>query len=214
MNLNDLTATPLADAVDFANLPSQGGGSAPPPYPGPKRFKLPKTLSAANFKEYDVDGKKRLQVMFNEAAPLVITQSDPQHPDEILTAFRCNLNNNARERGKRGSGVFASDLDYLLQALGHPTRPASNRDFALAVLACAQKEQEFGGDIEWSWQCSDQRDAWYVREDNSTGPVAIDANTNRKGCGAKYYQGDKDRAADWLATAKDDIESIIGGVEF
>ena len=190
MNLNDLSAAPLNDVVDFANLPSQGGGSTPPPYPGPKRFKLPKSLTPANFKEYDVDGKKRIQVMFNESAPLVIIQSDPQHPDEVNTTFRVNLNNNARERGKKGSGVYASDLDYLLTAIGHiGERPKSNRDFAVALLAACAQELTFGGDVEWSWGCSDQRDAWFVREDGSTGPIAITGDVNRRGCGAKYYQG-------------------------
>lgn len=195
MNLNDLSKTPLNDAVDFENLPSQGGGGAPPPYPGPKRFKLPKTLSAANFKEYELeDGgkkRKRLQLTFTEGAPLVIIQSDPLHQEEIGTTFRCNLNNNARERGRRGSGVFASDLDYLLQALGQKGRPASNYDWATAILAFAAKEAEFAADVEWSWGCSDKRDAWFDREDGSSGPVALGdgSGNNRQGCGAKYYQG-------------------------
>ena len=196
MNLNDLSSAPLNDAVDFANLPAQGGGSAPPPYPGPKRFRLPKTLSPSNFTEYEVDGKKKLQVKFDDAAPLVIIQADPQHQDEVQTAFRANLNGNARERGKKGSGHFASDIDYLLAACGFvaPTADwrakASNRDFATAILALAQKETEFAADIEWSWGCGKDRDARFAIESGGVTTVESAPGVNIKGCGAKYYQGD------------------------
>lgn len=191
MNLNDFSAAPN-EAVDFGNLPAQGG-SAPPPYPGGKRFQLPETLSVANFEEYaGQDGKKYVRVKFDEAAPLLIVQSAVA--DEQGTPFQQRLSSQPRKRNK--AGAMAADLDYLFAKLGEKARPASNRDIVLKLIEYAKKKATFGADVEWSWACGTERDARFRQDDGQgnvsfvTIPVAEGSTDMRKGCGAKYYQAD------------------------
>lgn len=188
MSLNDFSTAPLNDGVDFANLPEQMGSFAPPPPPGPYRFAL-SPLSAANFdKVQSPDYGERAKVKFDQSAPLVIKQSlAGAHDNE---PFQTTITNTPRKRGKGDTAPVASDWDYLNQALKIPVRPTTNRAYCETLLAESQKRAEFGADLEWSWSCNPNRDAYF--DDGQGGQAtALNAATgaNIQGCGARYYQG-------------------------
>lgn len=189
MSLNQLSTTPLADEVDFNNLPEQGGGFPDPPQPGTYRFQLPASLSLAQFEEIDSkDFGKRLKVSFNDQAPLTIVQSPLDQANG--EPFQTTLTNVPMERGKKGSGTYASDVDYLLHATGYTgARPNSNKAYADALIAQAHAKASFTGDLKWSWRCNPDRDAYFADGTGGSAPV-VDAATgqNHKGCGEKYKQ--------------------------
>ena len=173
-------ALPTAGA-DLADLPEFGTFTPPPP-PGAYRLKLPADLSTV-YDVFDVDGKgQRIRVIFDRDHPLVITQS-PKGTSNGLP-FETRLSNNERPRGKKGSGVLASDLDYLLRALGDKTKPGSNRGYIDALKK--HQGQEFGADITYSWVCSESRDIRVAPSGGGT-PQVVEGH---KGCGTKYYEGD------------------------
>lgn len=195
MNLSDLGTTALNDSVDMEHLPEQMGSFAPPPPPGPYIWEL-SPLSGANFDKVDSEAHgARVKVKFDANAPLVIRQSPGGlHDGE---PFQTTITNVPRARGKAEDAPKVSDWDYLNAALGHKTRPASNRAFADQLLADAQRRAQFGADIEWSWNCSAERDAYF--DDGQGGsqpaPDPNSAGQNLKGCGCRYYQGTTDKAA-------------------
>jgi hypothetical protein len=166
---------------DLADLP-EFGSFREPPQPGPFRFKLPADLSAI-WDVYDTPQKtppQRIRMVLDRDHPLLIIQSvgakyngDP---------FETRLSNEERARGKDKS-VIASDMDYLLRALGVKTKPASNKAYIEAVKAQAGKE--FGADIRYSFKCSDSRN---IRVKDAQG--AIQEVENQKGCGNAYYEAD------------------------
>ncbi len=197
MNLSELGNIPLQDNVDFDNLPAERGASASPPVPGAYRFAL-SPLKDANFAPIKREGKEdRVQVHFDGAAPLVIVQSPAGvHNGE---PFETRISNVPRQRGKDESQV-ASDWDYLNRAIKLPKRPSTNLEYAKSLIAAsaATPATEFAADIEWTWNCNPSRDAYFAAEDGSSQPVP-DSNTpgkNIQGCGAKYYQGQSEKAAD------------------
>lgn len=166
---------------DLADLPEFGNFQPPPP-PGPYRFKLPADMSAI-YDVFDVDGKgQRVKVIFDRDHPLIITQA--RKADLIGQPFETRLTNNERERGKKGSGIVASDWDYLLRGLGEKVKPANNREY----IAALRKHQgkEFGSDLTYSWGCSRERDIRVVPPAGGA-PVVVE---NHKGCGEKYYESD------------------------
>ncbi len=166
---------------DLADLPEFGTFQPPPP-PGAYRFKLPADLSAI-YDVFDVEGKgQRIRVIFDRDHPLLITQSKGGAKNG--EPFETRLTNNERERGKKGSGVIASDLDYLLRALGEKAKPGSNR----AYIETLKKHQgrEFGADITYSWRCSKDRDI-RVKNPQSGAPTVVEG---QKGCGEGYYEND------------------------
>ena len=189
-NLADLNK-PLKDEVDFNNLPEQGRGAYPDPPPvGAYRFQLPAGLSLANFDEVQsTDYGKRVSVRFKDDQPLVIVQSAASKHDG--EPFQTSISNVPRERGKKGSGVFASDWDYLNQALGEKKRPATNKAYidALIVKSNAAGGSTFGADVEYSWSCNDQRPAYFDDGQGGTAKAVGDDGEEKKGCGKKYYQG-------------------------
>ncbi len=165
---------------DLADLP-EFGAFTPPPQPGPFRFKLPMDLSAL-YDVFDIPDKgQRVKVIFDRDHPLVIVQS--LNGTYNGQPFETRLTNNERERGKRGSGIIASDFDYLLRGLGEKVKPKSNREYIEALKHHAG--QEFSADLRYSWRCSVERDI-RVRDQNG----AIQTVENQKGCGEGYYQED------------------------
>ena len=191
------TLAELAGSLKDEQLPTAGeelddlptfGGFTPPPPPGAYRFKLPSDLSAV-WDLFDVPDKQppqRVRLTFDRDHPLLITQSPGGKANG--EPYETKLTNNERKRGKDGS-VVASDLDYLLRALGDKAKPTSNRGYMQAVMKHAGKE--FGGDIRYNWSCSDQRD---IRVKTPDGKYEV--IEGKKGCGARIYQDDAPKLPD------------------
>lgn len=186
MGLNDLSTKPVKDEVDFDNLPEQfGGSSAPPPPPGAYRFKMPK-LGPDNFDAVNTDDyKDRMVVIFDEKAPLEIVQSlGGKHNGE---PFRQRLTNVPRARNKERT-VFASDVDYLLKALGVAQRPKTAKGYAEALIAAAGKE--FSADIEWSWYSNPNKPARFAQEGGGFAEEMGENGQPIMGSGERWYQKD------------------------
>jgi hypothetical protein len=166
---------------DLDDLPVFGSFTPPPP-PGPYRFQLPTDLSSI-WDVFDVADKQppqRVRATFDRDHPLLIVQS-PQGKSNN-EPFESRLSNNERKRGK-GGAVVASDMDYLLRALGEKAKPKSNREYIQAVQRHAG--QQFGADLRYSWRCSTDRD---IRARDSQGQIQV--VEGKKGCGESYYQED------------------------
>jgi hypothetical protein len=117
--------------------------------------------------------------VFDQEAPLVIVQS----PGKVYDGeeFQYRISNVPRERTKEK--ILVSDMDLLLRALGETARPKSNKAYAQALQKYAGKE--FGATVEFSYRCSDQREAYF--EDGTGGQQKVEG---RMGCGNRYYQRD------------------------
>lgn len=166
---------------DLEDLP-QFGGFAPPPPPGAYRFQLPADLASV-WEVFDVPEKtppQRVRAIFDRDHPLLIVQS-PQGKSNG-EPFETRLTNNERGRGK-DKIVTASDLDYVLRALGEKTKPTNNRSYMQTLQKHAG--QQFGADLRYSWRCSKDRD---IRARDSAGQVQV--VEGKKGCGESYYQED------------------------
>jgi hypothetical protein len=172
---------------DLEDLPIFGGFTPPPP-PGAYRFRLPTDMTAIwdTFDAADKTPSQRIKAIFDRDHPLLIVQS-PQGTSNG-EPFETRLTNNERGRGK-GKTVVASDLDYLLRALGDRAKPRSNRDYMLALQKHAGRE--FGADIRYSWRCSKDRD---VRVRDAQGQIHV--IEGKKGCGEGYYQDDVPKTPD------------------
>jgi hypothetical protein len=172
---------------DLEDLPTFGG-FAPPPPAGAYRFQLPSDMSAI-WDLIDVADKtppQRVKANFDRDHPLLITQS-PQSKSNG-EPFETRLTNVERGRGK-DKAVTASDLDYLLRALGDKQKPKSNREYMQAVQKHTGKQ--FGADLRYSWRCSKDRD---IRARDANGQVQV--VEGKKGCGEAYYQEDVPKNAD------------------
>jgi len=166
---------------DLDDLPTFGGFTPPPPA-GSYRFKMPQDLSAV-WDLIDVPDKnppQRVRMTLDRDHPLLITQS-PQGKSNG-EPYETRLTNNERKRGKGGE-VLASDMDYLLRALGEKQKPKSNREYMQLVQR--QGGKEFGADLRYSWRCSKDRD---IRVRDSVGQVQV--IEGKKGCGEAFYQED------------------------
>jgi hypothetical protein len=185
--VGQLKDEPLPTAgQDLDDLPIFGGFQAPPP-PGAYRFQLPADLNAV-WDLIDVPDKQppqRVRASFDRDHPLLIVQS-PQGKSNN-EPFETRLTNNERGRGK-DKAVTASDLDYLLRALGEKGKPRSNREYMQTVQRHAGKQ--FGADLRYSWRCSKDRD---IRARDGQGQVQV--VEGKKGCGESYYQEDVPKAA-------------------
>jgi hypothetical protein len=172
---------------ELDELPTFGTFTPPPP-PGSYRFQLPQDLGNI-WDVMDVPEKtppQRVRAYFDRDHPLLIVQS----PGGKLNGepFETRLTNNERSRGKDKS-VTASDLDYLLRALGEKLKPKSNTEYIRALQKYAGKQ--FGADIRYSWKCSKDRD---VRARDAQGQVTV--LEGRKGCGESYYQESRNAAGE------------------
>jgi hypothetical protein len=174
---------------DLTDLP-EFGSFDPPPQPGPFRFKLPMDLGAI----YDVfdgsgiaQGQQRVRAVFDREHPLLIEQSlGGKYNGQ---PFQTRISNNERNRGKKGSGIVASDWDYLLRAFGIKTKPANNKEYITALRGQAGKS--FGADLRYSWRCSADRD---IRVKDKDGAVQV--VENHKGCDEAFYQEDVPKSPD------------------
>lgn len=187
-NLNDLGSTPLNDGVDPANLPAQMGSSAPPPQPGPYRFRL------APVKLADLDTVKHDDYGQRVKATLALTIVQSSTGAENGETWTTTLTNTPMRRGKRDdpNAPLASDWDYLNQALGITLAQRSNKGYAEALMAkTAGGDAEFLADLEWSWRCSDTRDAYFADDQGNAQKAE-----GTKGCGAKYYQSGVSKEAE------------------
>ena len=186
LNLVEETLPTAGQALD--DLPTFGG-FAPPPQPGPFRFKLPSDLSGVwdtmetQHKTESNPKGTRVKMVFDQNNPLTIVQSHTQNRYKG-EAFQCNINNNERKRGKAGAGGEHSDMDYLCAAF-EPTKakPTSNKGYIERVRTYGGRE--FGADIRWSWSCNKTRN---IRVRNPGGDVV--EVENKLGCGNNYYQED------------------------
>lgn len=180
----------LSDAaVDFDNLPKQGG-SAPPPDPGTYTFQLPKL--AALVDAFDIiessDHGKRLKVTFRDAAALTIVASKDNAFNG--TSFGTTLTSVPRNRARKGAPeVLVSDLNYLLKALGETKAPQTNAEAGKMLEKHAGGK--FKADLEWRWSCNDQQPIWVADE---TGQIV--EVPEQMGCGARYYMKDVARGED------------------
>lgn len=170
------------------------GSFAPPPQPGPFRFKLPAVLDGC-YELYDAPTKtppQRLRVLFDQDHPLLITQSLNQKYNG--EPFQTRLSNEERGRGKDKS-VVASDFDYLLRALKETVKPANNKAYAETLKKHAAGE--FGADIRYSWKCSKDRNIRVATVDPATTQrTGVQEVENQKGCDSAYYQEDVPRHPD------------------
>lgn len=164
-----LPAGSLEDLPEF-------GSFAPPPQPGPYRFKLPSDLSKV-WDVFDVTGKgQRVKAIFDRDNPLLIVQSFDGKANG--DTFHTRLSNLERKRGKEGPEV--SDLDYLLAAFGVKERPKSNRAYIEAIKPQAGKE--FAADVSYNYSCNEQKKIrGYVGEQVQ--------ELDQMGCGWRYYTG-------------------------
>lgn len=188
-------------AQSFDDLP-EFGGFTPPPQPGPYRFQLPGNLSKV-WEVYDwADKGQRLRMLLDKDAPLLIVQSPGGRSNN--DTFQTRISNQERKRGK--DGPEASDMDYLLKALGEKARPKNNREYVAAITKNAGKE--FGADIEYSYVCNDKKNIW-VYESEAENAKLIEVE-NKPGCGKKYYQKDVTKSED--GTFPHQIECTCGGM--
>lgn len=173
-------------ALNADDLPEYGAW-APPPQPGPYRFRLPADLSKV-FETYEKNGKHFLRAKFDKDNPLVIVRS-AAHPEYLNQTFTTQL---STERRKRGD-IEASDMDYLLKALEPKgtVLPTTLRGFGETLARHAGGE--FDADISYSWNCSESRDIYKAKIDPATGQPTDETEKQEgvKGCGAKYYQAEK-----------------------
>lgn len=167
-------------------LPAQGfddlpdfGAFAPPPQPGAYRFQLPQDLSHV-WEPYDSAKGQRVRMIFDRDNALLITRSPGGKMNN--ETFQTRLSNQERRRGQ----VEASDLDYLLRALGEKVRPTSNKQMIETVQQYGGRE--FGADITYSWQCSTTREIYVADPADASKTVKAEGVM---GCGWKYYTGDK-----------------------
>ena len=181
-SINDLgLGNESLEGADFDSIPENIGQSYPdPPQPGKYRFKAPLSI-AGQFAVVETEKHgTRINLLFDQDAPLVIVQSPAKAYDG--EEFQYRLSNVPRERTKEK--ILVSDMDLLLRALGVSKRPANNKAYAAAcVTALAGKE--FGATVEFSYRCSDQREAYF--DDGQGGQQKVEG---RMGCGVRYYQRD------------------------
>jgi len=180
LNLKEETLPTAGQGLD--DLP-QFGQFAPPPQPGPFRFKLPADLTNL-YDTFEVNGKTpptRISMVFDAQAPLIIVASPGGRYNN--EPFQTKLNNNERARGKDKKMV--SDMDYLIAAVEGPSgqRPSSNGGYIQKVRTYGGKE--FGADLRWSWRCSEGRNIRVKNEAGETVEVP-----DKKGCGESFYQED------------------------
>lgn len=159
------------------------GQFAQPPQPGPYRFKLPMIEGQPIWDDpFMVQGVgERIRMIFDREHPLLIVTSPAGKYNG--DTFQTRISNAERMRGGK-DGVSASDMDYLIRAMGETTRPASNQEYIKTVGKFGGKE--FGADISFSWSCNPERD---VRVDEGGDKLVV--KEGRRGCGNKYYQAER-----------------------
>ena len=187
-NLNELEGlgNDAGFEVDYDDVPTEPGGFTPTPPPGTYRFKMPGSLESVwELFEATINDKKvqRIRAELEGASALTITQS--QSGDQDGDSFRSRITNAERKRNK--DGHMASDMLYLLRALGDDSRFANNGEYANAFKKHASAE--FVANIEWSAWCSDRKPIRVLVEDEA-GAQSVTIDENQNGCGSRVYQRD------------------------
>jgi hypothetical protein len=180
-SINDLgLGNDALEGADFDSIPENLGQSFPdPPQPGKYRFRLPASLAAIWAVVESEKHGTRINGVFDQDAPLLIVQSpEKAHDGE---EFQYRISNVPRERTKEK--ILVSDMDLLLRALGESKRPVSNKAYAQALQKYAGKD--FGATVEFSYRCSDQREAYF--DDGQGGQQRVEG---KMGCGSRWYQRD------------------------
>jgi hypothetical protein len=189
--------------LDYDTVPEQMQAFAEPPQPGAYRFRLPTAIDSWDTMDHAncSNPGKRLAVIFDRNHPLTIIQSPGKVRDG--EPFECRINNAERRRGKRDDPAApeVSDMDYLFRdAFDHKGQPPGRTLKAYAQQLLTHAGQEFGADIEWSWNCNSQRN---IRVDNGAGGYE---EVEQKGCGARYYQADVPKV---LSNPADPTSSVV-----
>ncbi len=205
------------DAWD--DIPEEFGSRVTHP-PGTYVLRLPQTLNGLwemveakdaqkqPLSQFEGDKGIRVRAVFSDVDALVIVRGPT--PDLEGLPFDTRIDNRARTRNyndvaKGAPAILASDMDYLLRALGATMRPGigQNKQF-MALLAGDPKLNLkgfagacFTADFEWSGYCNPTKGAriWYPADATHPEPHIedwIDAQTQqpRMGCGARTYQND------------------------
>lgn len=187
-NLNELEGlgADAGFAVDYDDVPTEPGGFGPPPPPGTYRFKMPGSLEDVwePFEATINDSKvQRVRALLLGVSSLTITQS--QAGDLDGDSFGARITNAERKRNK--DGHMASDMLYMLRALGDDGRYASNLEYATALKKYASAE--FIANVEWSTYCNDKKPIRVVVEDEA-GNQSFTVDETQNGCGGRVYQRD------------------------
>jgi hypothetical protein len=181
LNDEELPAMPLDDLPTFGGVPT-------PPQPGAYRFRLP-DMKVKVVETYEAvkDGKTvtRLKTVFSRDYPLQIVASPGGKANG--EAFQTQIFGLERDRGK-DKAVQASDLDYLIRALGEKTRPTKLGAYGDLLESLGGKE--FGADLTLSWNCNKNRK---IRVLDASGR---NVEGDKEGCGRKYFQSDKTNKPD------------------
>lgn len=179
-----LPEEPLDDLPEFT-------GFTPPPQPGVGyRWKLP-DMTGSIYEPYESKAGMRLRVLFDRDHPLMILKSPGGRYNG--DTFQTQMSNERRGRGK-DKAVEASDIDYLLKALGFKSRPADGANKAYADVLGKLSGREFTSDLQFSWNCNAAREIYVL--DPSTGKSVKKEGT--MGCGRRYYQADRTTKPDQM----------------
>jgi hypothetical protein len=169
------------EGAEFDQIPENLGQSFPdPPQPGKYRFKAASNLTGQIAPVKTEKYGTRINLIFDQDAPLTIIQSPAKASDGEEFYYR--ISNVPRERTKEH--ILISDMDILLRALGVSKKPTGNVDYAKAAIG-ALAGKEFGATVEFSYRCSDQREAYF--DDGQGGQQRVEG---RMGCGSRWYQRD------------------------
>ena len=173
--------------VDHENIPDEPGGYTPTPPPGTYRFRLPADLRdvwegfEATIKEQKVP---RIRALLEGVNSLTITHS--KTGAQTGDSFRTRISNAERLRNK-AQDLYASDMLYLLRALGEEGPWPNNKAYAESLIKHASAE--FEANIEWSAWCNKNKGV-RVQQTDEEGNTTLVVNEEQMGCGARVYQRD------------------------
>jgi len=179
-------------SIDYDNIPDEFTPSAPPLEPGIYTFQLPASLEdgweIVTRKVRGVEAE-RVQLVFGRENPLVVIAGG--NGKRVGEPFLTRIANAERNRAKKGEPeVFASDMTYLLKALGDTSKPKNNIEYLKAMKKYGG--QSFQATIEWQGFCNPGRQAYANLEDADgtalgNGPWMNSDGTPHNGCGNRMY---------------------------
>lgn len=186
-----------ADAA-LADLPEGFGPLREPLQPGTYRFKLPEKNLETLWEKFEADeptkdqsgaestqSVERIRATFDADAPLQVIQCPTGVPDRTGEPFETRISNVRRWRDREHS-TRASDMDYLLKALGEAVTPMTNVEYAQALMKHAGKE--FTADVELSYYSNPNRTIRALVADQG-GQVSIQEIPGAMGNGSRQRAG-------------------------
>lgn len=180
--------------IDYDNIPEEfsGGGNSPLEL-GTYTFEFPKSVEEGweivNRKIRGEDAQ-RIQYVAGRDNPLVVVSGGAGTRNG--EPFQTRISNAERNRSKKGEPeVFASDMNYLLVALGSEAKPKTNMDYINAFKKVAAGAR-FSATVEWQGYCNQNRQAYVNLEDAEgnplgNGPWVNSDGTPHMGCGNRMY---------------------------